>query len=141
MKCGFNKEGFMEYLEKTFSGFDNPFLRETVENIIDYGLKNHNYSLDQASYFLSDIIPEIEFAEVVLFMDDSQLTAHGREVKQEALEAYNADEMDLYLNRESVKETGSLDGLMAAAKCRSEDIPNVFSQMESVSHNDSFPER
>ena len=85
MKQGFNKEGFMAYLESEFSGFDHRFLRETVENVVDFALEKHNYSLDQLGYFLSDILPEVEFADVVAFMDDSKLTAHGREVKAESL--------------------------------------------------------
>lgn len=85
MKQGFNKAGFMAYLENEFSGFDHAFLRQTVENIVNYALEKHNFSLDQLGYFLSDMLPEVEFADVAAFMDDSQLTAHGREVKAESL--------------------------------------------------------
>ena len=138
---GFDKSGFMEYLEKTFSGFEDHFLRGTVENIVDYALKSHNNSLDQACYFLSDMIPEVEFPEVFMFMDDSMLTAHGREVKYEALDAYKSGEMGLYLGYEQLEEPGSLEELMASAKSIENDITNVFSQMEPVSHNDSFAGR
>ena len=87
MKKGFDKEGFMRFLEQSFSGFENSFFRGTVENLIDYALEHCNHSLDQACYFLSDMLPEVDFSEVTAFMDDSMLTAHGREVKWEALAA------------------------------------------------------
>lgn len=85
MNNGFDKEGFMAYLESEFSGFNNHFLREMVSNVVDLALENHNASLDQLGYFLSDMLPEVEFAEVAAFMDDSLLTAHGREAKAESL--------------------------------------------------------
>lgn len=82
---GFDKDGFMAYLESEFSGFNNPFLRETIGNVVDFALENYNDSLDQVCYFLADILPEVEYADVVAFLDDSKLTAHGREVKAESL--------------------------------------------------------
>lgn len=91
MKYGFDKEGFLNLLEREYNGFDNHFLRETVENVVDHALEHYNNSLDQACYFISDILPEVEFAEVVVFMDDSQLTAHGREVKAESLHLYKEE--------------------------------------------------
>ena len=30
----FNLPGFMEYLQQTFQGFENAFLRETIEKIV-----------------------------------------------------------------------------------------------------------
>ena len=73
----------MEYLENEFSGFENSFLRETVENIISYGLENKNSSLDEFCYFLSDMLPEVEFKNVALFMDDEYLTEQGKKLKRE----------------------------------------------------------
>lgn len=78
---GFDRAGFMKYLEDTFNGFDNSFLRQTVENIIDYAQKWEHVSRDQFAYFLSDMIPEIEFSEVARFCDDDILTDWGREQK------------------------------------------------------------
>lgn len=82
MKKGFDEVGFMEFLENEFSGFENSFLRETVGNIIDYGLEHNHNSLDQFCYWLSDILPEVEFKEVVLYMDDAHLTGYGKEQKR-----------------------------------------------------------
>lgn len=81
----FDRQGFMEYLQETFSGFDNSFLRETIDKIIDYGEKHCNHSLDQLCYFLYDTIAEIEFGEIAMFMDDSQLTSYGREERRHML--------------------------------------------------------
>jgi len=89
MENGFNKQGFMEYLGNTFHGFSNPFLRNTIENIIDYGLKHERVSKDQLCYWLSDMIAEIEFGEVAMFMDDGSLTKNGIDEKQKAICCYN----------------------------------------------------
>jgi hypothetical protein len=62
MKKGFNKQAFMAYLEKAINGFDNHFLRETVENLIDYGLKHEHVSKDQFCYWLSDLLPDIQLS-------------------------------------------------------------------------------
>jgi len=85
MKNGFNKIKFMAYLEKTFNGFENCFLRETVDNIIEYGLKNERVSKDQFCYWVSDILPEVSFGEVAAFMCDGSLTENGQEEKRKAL--------------------------------------------------------
>ena len=120
---GFDKEGFMHFLEQTFSGFDNSFLRGTVENLIDYALKHENHSLDQMCYFLSDLLPEVDFAEVSMFMDDSMLTYHGRELKKEAIDDLRdpGPEEDLI--------TGSLDDLVAAALKQQRSQGPDFGQM------------
>lgn len=81
----FDRQGFMEYLQENFNGFDNSFLRETINKIIDYGEKRHHNSLDQLCYFLYDTIAEIEFGEVAMFMDSSHLTAYGKEEKNHML--------------------------------------------------------
>lgn len=110
MSKGFNKDGFMAYLEHSFSGFENHFLRETVENLVDYALEHCHHSLDQACYFLSDMLPEVEFSDVVAFMDDSMLTSHAREVKREAL-------ADLTLPPPGcLGGTGDLEALVSAAR-------------------------
>lgn len=108
---GFDKEGFMRFLEQTFSGFTNSFLRDTVSNIVDYGLKHENISLDQLCYFLSDVVPEVDFSEVALFMDDSMLTHHSRELKKEAMA--ELEDPDPEVGSEFVQ--GSLDDLVASA--------------------------
>lgn len=70
----FDKSGFMEWLQNTFHGFENSMFRGTVENIIDYGLKNKNISKDQLAYFLSDTICEVEFLEAARFCPKDSLT-------------------------------------------------------------------
>ena len=122
MPNGFDKQMFMNFLEQSFLGRENPFFRETISNLIDYALEHCNHSLDQACYFLSDMLPEVEFAEVAMFMDDSMLTAHGREVKQETLELLKKPEWGSGFYRELTdarREQGtglmSLDDLVSAA--------------------------
>lgn len=44
-------------------------------NLIEYGLAHHNNSKDQLAYFLSDIIPEVEFEDIAKFCDNSILTS------------------------------------------------------------------
>lgn len=86
---GFRRYDFRIYLEKSFSGFENPFLRELVNNVIDYGLKHENVSKDQLVYWLCDMIPEVEFGEVAFFMNDDRLTAYGLEEKNRFAIKYN----------------------------------------------------
>lgn len=81
MEQGFNKAAFMEYLEKMFGGFENSFLRELVENIIEYANKWERVSKDQFVYFVSDMLPEVEFGEVAAFADDECLTGNGKYMK------------------------------------------------------------
>lgn len=78
----FRKEDFMSYLEKTFNGFNNSFLRQTVENIIDYAMANKNTSKGQLVYFLYNILPELELGEIACFEHDGNLT---RELRIEKL--------------------------------------------------------
>lgn len=91
MEKGFNVTAFMEYLQKSFNGFENPFLRGMVNNIIEYGLKRERVSKDQFCYWISDLFPEISFGEVAAFMDDANLTSNGRWEKQEAIRKYNIE--------------------------------------------------
>ena len=89
MRKGFDEKGFMSYLEETFGGFDNRFLRELVQNVIDYAQKWEHVSKDQFAYFVSDMLPEVEFGEVAMFCEDSILTAEGQRMKREAIINYS----------------------------------------------------
>lgn len=61
----------MEYLKNTFNcGFENSFVRNTFENMIDYAVDNFNNSKDQLAYYLSDIINELEFEEIKQVIDN-----------------------------------------------------------------------
>ena len=74
----FDKQGFMSYMEEHFPapfyGLAGGFLRETVANIIAYGLKHHTHGKDELVYFLKDILPEVEFEEIAVFANESILT-------------------------------------------------------------------
>ena len=76
-----DKQGFMEYLAKTFNGFENCFLRETISNIIEYGIKEKSVAKNQLVYFLDDMIPEIEIKEIVPFVSDNYLTNDFQKIK------------------------------------------------------------
>jgi hypothetical protein len=86
MENGFDRQGFVEYMNNAFDGFDQPFVRNLVDNVIEYGLKHERVSKDQFCYWLSDMIPEVEFGEVAMFIDDASLTKYGLEEKKKALE-------------------------------------------------------
>ena len=72
MYKGFDSSGFMKLLEENFTT-DN-YARQTVLNIIDYAHKHKHISKDQFAYFISDLLPEVEFLEVARFCEDAILT-------------------------------------------------------------------
>ena len=60
-----------EYLKNTFNFYySNSFTRNTIINIIDYGVNNFNHSKDQLAYYLSNIIDELTFEEIKKVIDD-----------------------------------------------------------------------
>lgn len=75
MEKGFNKGDFMEWLKEEFPGvLDTHWNYDLVENIIEYGFKHQIISKDQFCYWLSDMLPEVEFLEVAKFCEDGHLT-------------------------------------------------------------------
>lgn len=70
----FDKTGFMAYLEETFDGFENAFLRETVEKLISFGLYEQSVSKGQFVSFLNRILPQVELGEIAAFASDGMLT-------------------------------------------------------------------
>lgn len=82
----FDRAGFMAYMEANFNGFENPFLRELVNNIIDYAHKHEHVSKDQFCYFIADMLPEVEFGEVAMFTDAACLTQWGQVEAVKAME-------------------------------------------------------
>ena len=75
MKHGFDVDGFMEWLKEKFAGcLDNYWDFELVENIINYGFKHEMIGKDQLAYWISDMLPEVEFLDVARFMEDGHLT-------------------------------------------------------------------
>lgn len=95
MENGFNSSKFMEYLERSFNGFENSFLRNLINNLLEYGIKHERVSKDQFCYWLSDLLPEVSFGEVAAFMDDSSLTGDGLREKQEAIKELSI-EVEVY---------------------------------------------
>ena len=69
---GFNRDGFIEWLEDKYGL--NSFTVELLDNIIDYAHKHEHVSKDQFAYFISDLVPEIEFMDVAKFCEDTILT-------------------------------------------------------------------
>lgn len=86
MEKGFNAEKFMAYLEQEFNSMENCMFRGIVENLIEYGHKHEQVSKDQFVQWLADMIPEISFGEVAVFMEDGCLTENGKAEKQQALQ-------------------------------------------------------
>ena len=75
MRKGFNFEGFMTWLREEFpSCLNNSWNCELVKNIIKYGFKHEMIAKDQLCYWISDILPDVEFLEVARFMEDAHLT-------------------------------------------------------------------
>lgn len=88
----FNKDAFMAYMEENFTGFENSFLRQLVDNVVEYGTTEKTHSKDQLVYFLLDIVPELEFGEIAQFVDDSYLTKTGLLEKQDWLQTHSNTE-------------------------------------------------
>lgn len=69
---GFNETAFIEWIEDKFEL--NTYAVQMVINIIEYAQKWEHVSKDQFAYFIADLLPEVEFEEVVQFCEDSILT-------------------------------------------------------------------
>ena len=75
MGNGFDKDGFMSWLKEEFPGVvDTHWNCDLVENILKYALKHESVSKDQFAYFVSDMLPEVDFLEVARFCDNGKLT-------------------------------------------------------------------
>mgnify|MGYP003098617064 CR=1 FL=1 len=66
MTKGFNKKEFMSWLKSEFPG--------SVDNHWNYDLAHESISKDQFCYFVSDMLPEVEFLEVARFCENGKLT-------------------------------------------------------------------
>ena len=69
---GFNRDGFIEYLEDKYGL--NSFAVALLDNIIEYAHKHEHISKDQFAYFISELMPEIEFIDVAKFCKEDILT-------------------------------------------------------------------
>lgn len=64
-----NKEGLMVYIKEEFPGcIDKHWSWKLLENVIDYGIENKNYSVGQLVNFLDEMIPEITLEEIERFI-------------------------------------------------------------------------
>lgn len=64
-----NKEGLMKYIKEEFPGvIDSHWNWELLENIIDFGIENKNYSVGQLVNFLDKMIPELTLEEIKRFI-------------------------------------------------------------------------
>ena len=66
----FDKDGFMQYLADTFHGFENCFLRETIEKIIEAA---HFSTFEQSNkwiayYIKEHIADEVQLTEIMRFV-------------------------------------------------------------------------
>lgn len=92
---GFDEDDFLWYMSHNYSKHD-PYGDDLTENLVEYALEHEHVSKDQLCYFLADILPEIEFAEVAQFCDDSILTEWGKSEKRRGLKEYGGREFWKY---------------------------------------------
>lgn len=73
---GLAKGEFLRHMFDEFpSVFSEPFSREMLENIVDYGTADGRFcSMNSLYYFLTDMIPEIEPQDLLPYMDSNVLT-------------------------------------------------------------------
>lgn len=90
MEHDFDSQGFMAYMKKHFSAMDEHFAYCMVERLVDYAMEHRGHTCDAIPYFLSDMIPELEFGEAAMFAPDSSLTRNGLAEKQAALARLDA---------------------------------------------------
>ena len=72
MYTNFNKNNFMAWMENEF--YLNNYSIQTILSLINYAYVHENTSLDQFAYYISDILPEVEFLDVARFCKDNILT-------------------------------------------------------------------
>lgn len=72
MYTNFNQNDFMAWMENEFN-LDNYSIK-IILSLIHYAYQYANTSLDQFAYFVSDILPEVEFLDVARFCEDNILT-------------------------------------------------------------------
>ena len=70
LKDRFDKDGFMQYLAENFHGFENSFLRETIEKIIETA---HFTTLELSNgwiayYIKEHIADEVQITEITKFV-------------------------------------------------------------------------
>ena len=71
MYTNFNQNNFMTWMENEF--YLNNYSIQTILSLINYAYVHENTSLDQFAYYISDILPEVEFLDVARFCKDNIL--------------------------------------------------------------------
>ena len=82
---GFAIEEFMEFMDEKLKDnqlHDSHYTRELIENLVNYAENHEHTTRDSLAYFLSDIIPDVEFGDVAAFCRDDILTSYGLEMKK-----------------------------------------------------------
>lgn len=81
----FEKEAFLQYLYESFTiDTNDSWWRGLLENVVDYAVQHEaGPTKDNLAYVLSDLIPEIDFAEAAAFCRDDILTDYGKAAKKQ----------------------------------------------------------
>ena len=81
----FNRAGFMNYVSDKCTTLNN-LSYQLINNIVCYGMEQKNNAKDQLVYFITDLVPRLDFGEVAAFCDDAHLTNYGIAEKEKYLE-------------------------------------------------------
>ena len=145
MEKFFNSDRFVSYLSKknfvnNFNRVEESYLHDLIENIVNYAYENENTSKDQFCYFLSDLLPDVEFGDVAMFTNNKYLTGYGKNLKEIAIDkflkkTFTKDERER-LNKikdriDYAYETGNLQGLTLAEFTEVEDCYNQIMELEN----------
>lgn len=84
-EMSFDRAGFKAYLEERYNCIG--YAADIVDSIIDYGHEHEHTSLDMFAYYVSDMLPGVQFEEVAAYCDDAILTAASRDIKKSWKEA------------------------------------------------------
>lgn len=90
----FDKEGFLSHLHEQFPELmGSHFCHDMVENLVNHAVAQKMGTKDAICYFLSDMLPEVEFGEVAHFTSKLLLTSsHGLPARK-AWEEEHGDEL------------------------------------------------
>lgn len=94
---GFDEEKFIIYLQQKFETpvFKDSIVIEIIENVVEYAHKHKHISKNQFCEFVSEILDQVEFGEVAMFMEDKCLTEYGICEKNKWLEKVNEDDLEI----------------------------------------------
>ena len=75
MGKNFDTSAFIEYALQNYANDGFIWIRELLENILNYAEQHKNTSRDQLVTFLYDLFPGMELGEIAQFEADASLTA------------------------------------------------------------------